>query len=79
MNLFKSLFRYRITDPQLAEAALLVFRRHGWYLTPEVAIFSLFSDKFSKDAKSAIFCKLLTLKSSKPDCFKLKKPKSPNM
>ena len=57
----------------------MVLRRHGWYLTPEVAIISLFSDKLSAHEKSAISCKLLTLKSSKSESEALEKPMFPNI
>ena len=42
-------------------------------------MFSLFSDKISEDEKSRISCKLLTLRSSKPESYKLQKPRFPNI
>ena len=34
LNLYQQLFAYRRINQQLADEALVVFRRHGWYLTP---------------------------------------------
>ena len=79
LNLHHKLSNLRSSHAQIADAALVVLRRHGWYLTPEVVIFSLFSDKISEDEKSRISCKLLTLRSSKPESYKLQKPKFPNI
>ena len=77
LQFFKKLYNYRSTDPQLADEALVVMRRHCWYLMPEVVPFSLFSSKLSKDEKSLLACKLLTLKPQKPNSYKLEKPKFP--
>ena len=77
LNLYKKLYAYRGIDQQLADEALVVVRRHGWYLTPEVAVFSLFSSKVSEDEKSRIASKLLTYQNEIPDDFKLGKPAFP--
>ena len=77
LGLYKKLFAYRRIDPQLAEESLVVLRRHGWYLTPEVAMFSLFSEKLSTDEKSRVACKLLSMKASTPESYKLEKPRFP--
>ena len=55
----------------------MVLRRHCWYLTPEVAVFSLFSKKVSPDEKSRLASKLLSLHSQAPESYKLEKPKFP--
>ena len=52
-------------------------RRHCWYLMPELVTFSLFSTKMSKDEKSRLPRKLLTLEYKKPQSYKLEKPKFP--
>ena len=75
LQLFKKLFEYRQLDSQLAEEALVVLRRHGWYLVPEVVVFSLFSSKITLEEKSRIASRLLTMKVSIPETFKLEKPK----
>ena len=75
--LFQKLFKYRNVDSQLADEALVVLRRHCWYLTPEVAVFSLFSKKVSPDEKSRLASKLLSLHSQAPESYKLEKPKFP--
>ena len=77
MLLFKKLFTYRTVDSQLADEALVVLRRHCWYLVPEVVIFSLFSEKLSVDEKSRMASRLLTHKASIPQSYKLEKPKFP--
>ena len=77
LQLYKSLFAYRKVNQVLADEALVVLRRHGWYLTPDVILFSLFSDKLSNNEKSRISSRLLTYKSEAPDSYKLEKPKFP--
>ena len=77
LHMYKTLFSYRSKDPQLAEEALVVMRRHGWYTTPEVVMFSLFSSKLSIDEKAEITCKLL--RQSQPQSYKLQKPKFTNI
>ena len=79
LHLYRKLFEYKQFDSQLAEEALVVLRRHGWYLVPEVVIFSLFSSKTSLEDKSRIASRLLTMKSSIPEAYKLEKPKFPNI
>ena len=75
LDLYKKLYAYKSTDAQLAEESLVVLRRHGWYSTPEVSVFSLFSEKVSVDEKSRLACKLLSLTTSVPESYKLVKPK----
>ena len=61
----------------LADEALVVLRRHGWYLTPDVVLFSVFSDKLSSNEKSRILSRPLTYKSMAPNRDKLEKPNFP--
>ena len=77
LQLYKSLFANRIVNQVLADEALVVLRRHGWYLTPDVVLFSLFSNKLSSNEKSRISSRLLTYQSMAPDSYKLEKPKGP--
>ena len=77
LQLYQKLFAYKKIDIQLAEAALVVLRRHGWYLTPEVAVFSMFSNKLSMDEKSRVASRLLTHQANIPEDYKLEKPKFP--
>ena len=51
--------------------------RHGWYLTPEVAVFSMFSNKLTMDEKSRVASRLLTHQANIPEEYKLEKPKFP--
>ena len=57
----------------------MVLRRHTWYLTPEVVLFSLFSPKVSIDEKSRLASRLLTFEQSIPVSNKLEKPKFPEI
>ena len=77
LQLYKKLYDYKRIDIQLAEEALVVLRRHGWYLTPEVVVFSLFSKKLSMEEKSRIACRLLSHQGDIPETYKLEKPKFP--
>ena len=77
LALYQQLFAYRNINQTLADEALVVLRRHGWYLTPDVALFSLFSSKVSEDEKSRIASKLLTYQNKIPETFKLGKPAFP--
>ena len=79
LRLFEQLFRFRTVDSQLADEALVLLRRHCWYLTPEVVVFSLFSGKVSNDEKSRLASRLLTLDSRIPKSEKLEKPKFPDI
>ena len=77
--LLKKLMEYRKTDQQLADEALVVLRRHLWYLTPEVSVFSFFSNKISMDQKSRLASRMLIYKSNIPKSNKLIKPKFPKV
>ena len=62
--------RYSIVDPAVGEAARDVVGRHMRYLTPELAVFGLFSDSFSikdkKDAATKILLHPPNLRKGKP-------------
>ena len=64
--LYKKLFAYRSIDPQIAEEALVVLRRHGWYLIPEIAVFSIFSGELTSDEVASLGAKLAHIKSERP-------------
>ena len=74
LDLYKRLFQYRSIDSQIAEEALVVLRRHGWYSVPEVVVFTLFSNKISADEKSRLACKLISYEDDQPDQYRLGKP-----
>ena len=46
----------------MADAALKVLRRHGWFLTQEMVVFSLFSDKVDVEEKSRLAAQLQTFR-----------------
>ena len=48
-------------DAGVAESALTALRRHLWYLTEELVVLSLFSNKVSDDQKEKIAEKLISL------------------
>ena len=58
---------------------MAVLRRYLWYLTPEIAVFSLFSNKISTDQKSRLASRKLTYKSNIPESNKLIEPKFPKI
>ena len=77
LNLYKKLSQFRAIDSELADTALNVMRRHFWYLTEEVVIFSLFSNKVTEDEKSRIAARLLTI--ADPVDFPAEKPDFPDV
>ena len=64
-------------DSELADKALAVLKRHGWYLTEQVAPFILFSNKVDSDMKSHMAAKLLTI--VQPEQIKIGKPTFPEI
>ncbi|KAF0297757.1 hypothetical protein FJT64_004800 [Amphibalanus amphitrite] len=62
LHFVKQLLRYRAVDRDVADTALKVLRRHGWYLTQELVVFSLFSDKVDVDEKSRLAARLQTFR-----------------
>ena len=52
--LLKKLYAYKLVDSRLADEALVVLRRHCWYLIPVVIPFSLFSEKLTCDDKARL-------------------------
>ena len=77
LDFYNKLFKYRRIDSVLAEKALEVLGRHGWYLVEQTVSFALFSNKVDRDTKSHIASKMLTF--SRPEKFKLGKPKFPEI
>ncbi|KAF0297758.1 hypothetical protein FJT64_004801 [Amphibalanus amphitrite] len=73
----KQLLRYRAVDRDVADTALKVLRRHGWNLTQELVVFSLFSDKVDVDEKSRLAARLQTFRV--PDDFELGVPDFPDV
>lgn len=60
---------------KVADAAIKAMERHLWYLTEELVIFSLFSNRISTMERRMIAQKLL--KTSKPKVFNCGRPKFP--
>ena len=77
LKLFKLISRFRIIDGELSDTALNVLRRHLWFLTQEVVVFSLFSNKLSIDEKSRIAAQLLTF--PVPDHIECGQPEFPDL
>ena len=61
LDMYGKLFKYRKIDAVLADKALAVMNRHGWYLVEELVPFSLFSNKVDLDMKSHMASKMLTI------------------
>jgi len=77
LRFWKQLMRFRAVDQELADAAMAVIRRHRWYLSQEVAIFSLFSTKISADEKAQLASRLLSC--PVPEHFPLGAPEFPDI
>ena len=77
LQFYKKLCKFRAIDAELADTALNVLRRHLWYLTEEIVIFSLFSNRLTDDEKSRIAAKLLTF--PVPENLPLGKPEFPDI
>ena len=75
LDMYSKLFKYRKVDSVLADKALAVLGRHGWYLVEQVVPFALFSNRVDMDTKSHMAAKMLTF--SPPEKFQLGKPKFP--
>ena len=74
MDMHEKLFKYRKVDAVLADKALVVLSRHGWYLVEQVVPFAFFSNKVDLDTKSHMAAKMLTITSQ--ENFSLGKPPS---
>ena len=61
----------------MIEVAIEKLQNHLWYLTEEVVVFSMFSNKVNSDTKQQLASKLLT--TPKPNRFILGKPSFPNL
>jgi hypothetical protein len=67
LELFKNLFQYETINKTVARAAIHKFENHLWYLGPELAAFSLFSDKVSEKQKMLLRIKSTSNNSKKRD------------
>ena len=72
MDMYHKLYRYRKIDAELADKAVAVMKKHGWYLVEQLIPFSLFSNKLDNDTKSHLASRMLTI--TPPDKFPLGKP-----
>lgn len=61
LNLLKSLINYKKTDKIVAEAALLSFSRHLWYISETLIGLCLFDDGVSDNVKNKIAAKMISL------------------
>ena len=75
LDFYHKLLKYRLIDEGVADAALSVLNRHLFYLTQELTVFTLFSNKVHEDEKSELAAKLIS--SKKPETWELKKPATP--
>jgi hypothetical protein len=55
---YGKLFKYRKVDAVMADKALAVMNRHGWYLVEELV--SFFSNKVDMDMKAHMAARMLT-------------------
>ena len=77
LDMHHKLYKYRKVDAVLADKALAVLARHGWYLVEQVVPFALFSNKVDMDTKSQMAARMLTF--SPPRKMTLGKPKFPDV
>ena len=77
LDMYAKLFKYRKFDADLADKALAVMKRHGWYLVEQMVPMALFSNKVDMDTKSHMASRLLTF--TPPEKFDLGKPKFPEI
>ena len=75
--MYGKLFKYRKVDAVMADKALAVMNRHGWYLVEELVPFSFFSNKVEMDMKAHMAARMLTF--TPPDKFDLGKPEFPEI
>ena len=71
------MFKFKNIDSGLVETALKVLSRHGWYLTEEVVVFSLFSSKLTNNEKSRMAARFLSI--SAPKEYPMGPPKFPSV
>lgn len=76
LNFWYDLKEYRRFDAQAADAALISVRRHLWYLSPELVIFSLFDDKVSAYEKKLMANAIVRI--PRPQVFAPGKPSQPD-
>ena len=60
--LYKSLLRYEIVNKTIAKSAQRALARHLWYLTPELAFLSIFSEAVPSEERESLAQKLLDVK-----------------
>ena len=75
LNFYKNVVQFAEDFPALSEKVLPVIQRHTWYLTQEVVIFALFSNKVDSDVKQKMAEKLCSL--PKPGLYAQGKPVLP--
>ena len=62
LQLWKDIKFFAEIDKNISEAATIVLKRHFWYLTEEMSIFALFSEKLSLNERQTIAKELLRYK-----------------
>lgn len=67
LNILKELEEYKIIDNELANIAIDALSRHLYYLSEELIVLCLFSDKLSASCKSEIATKLSQLNVELPE------------
>ena len=62
LKLYHTLLMYEAVNPEVSIIAVRVFQRHLWYLTAEMVLLALFSNKVPQEEKRALPDRLLTVK-----------------
>ncbi|XP_063615336.1 uncharacterized protein LOC134788372 [Penaeus indicus] len=67
LQLFKRMILYAAVNPHISQSSLTAFKRHMWYLTPEMVPLALFSDSVPNNERQGLAERLLTLKPDDTD------------
>ena len=70
LEMYSKLFMSRKVDAVLADKALTVLTRHGWYSMEQTVPFALFCNKVDRDTKSHMAAKILTY--NPPEKFEIR-------
>lgn len=79
LQLWHDLKEYHAIDPEVSDAAVSAMERHFWYITEELAPFSLFSNQVSEAEKRKIACQLRKVKPSHSELLELGVPVFPTL
>ena len=59
LEMQKKLHAYRVKDSELAQCAIRIFKKHDWYLKPEIIPLCLFDEKLDPIKKKKVASKII--------------------